>query len=100
MDGTQNEVVLLADHRRIDATDKTVAVQDRKHVVAIFTSICWDVDFDTEIEVEHEAGPLAIADQVVERRQERRARLPVACLDSIEEREILRVDEPVPRPRS
>ena len=43
MDGTQNEVVLLADHRRIDATDKTVAVQDRKHVVAIFTSICWDV---------------------------------------------------------
>ena len=62
------DVVIDRIHRRVDAPDQPIPVQDRQHVVAILAQVLGYVDLDAEKEIEHQVCAISITDQVIERR--------------------------------
>src|SRR5207302_4855634 len=78
----------------VEAGNQAVAVQQRHHEVPPALALRY-IDLELEIERPEGNGPFAVADEVVERRQQRRPRLERPRLDLVKERQVVRVDVPV-----
>src|ERR1700689_3123408 len=81
-------------HGEIEPRDQAVAVEEWHDEIAPAPQLR-DVDLEPEIEVPERLRPGAIADEIVEWRQKRGPRREVPCLDALQERDVLGVDEPV-----
>src|SRR5579871_1148763 len=57
----------------LDAPDHTVAAQDREHVVAVLALRLRNVHLEAVAKVPELLGPVAVVDELVERREERHA---------------------------
>ena len=73
VDGVRDQRVALAVHRQVDAGDEPVAVEHREHEVAPAALGLGGVDLEPVAEAEQRLGARAVAEQVVERAQQRRA---------------------------
>ena len=73
--GVRDQAPGLAVHRQVGAADQPVAVQDREHEVPPLALELRRVDLQPVREAEQLLGAAAVAQQVVERRQERGAGL-------------------------
>src|SRR5204862_7539264 len=85
---------------RADAADEAVAFEDRHDEVPELTLRLRDVDLDPIAKAEEELRAVSVTDEVVERRKERGARMPVAVSETLGQREILGADEPRPGQRA
>lgn len=81
VDVVDGEDAAFAIHARVDAPDEAVSVQDGQNVVAVLAFGGGDVNLDTEAEIPHQLGAVAVADEVVEGGEQGGAGLPVASLN-------------------
>src|SRR3990172_9455074 len=103
VDGVDGQHAALAVHLRIEAANEAVAVQDGEDVVAVLTLVLRHVDFHGVLEVEQLLRALAVADEVVERREQRStpahfargaSRYSVFRLESVEQGQVFGMNVP------
>ena len=73
----------LAVEERVDAADQLVPVEEREDEVAVLALRLGDVDLEPEAEAEQLLGAVAVVDELVERRQQRRPRLARSALQQL-----------------
>src|SRR5438034_5869128 len=73
MHGVDAQHVGLAVEGRIDSSDQPVTPEDRQHVVAVLPLRLWDIHLEAIEEAEQRLRAVAVVDEPVERREERRA---------------------------
>src|SRR5207245_8261697 len=88
------ESALRAVDGEIEAGDDALAVQQRHHEVPPALAL-GHVDLELEVESPEGQRPVAIADEVVEWREQRGPRLECARLNLVEQLEVVPVDVPV-----
>src|SRR6202011_1417435 len=79
---------------QVEPGTDAVAMQQGHHEVAPAPALR-DVDLEPEVKTPQRQRPVAIADQVVEGRQQSRPRLERSRFDLVELRKVVRVDVPV-----